>query len=499
MQPEGLRSWSLRRRLVSAVVAEKPDLIYALTDADVAIASAAARQCDAAVFRSPNLRSAGAVDVIDIAPSDMRFSASPAGAGSSNHSPLDTSGPSQPEPGRHAGVRIVLAYRSTPTTPARFLRAAMERAGIDVVHVEVLDWTTIPSDAACVLIVESPYPAHDVIGTNPGMPVVLWAHHGEHHTDAHLRLVRRYDVDAVLLAHSWHLAHRYPVPVHRFPFGVPMGIVDASKPWSDRRFDVAFVGSMAPGAEAHRGRMQILGQAEELFGTSRVATKSGVSPEEMFETYASARVVVNDGGTRHHPITMRVFESVGSGALLATTSTPGLDQILTPGMDYLEIDVDTAGVAISNAIDDGRAVRMAASGCAVAEGRHLYDHRVDELLEIVEGTRHGPSASLPRVGDSTYARAVDAHVEIGTVAAIGVPDLRQELPLRAVWVDPSSGDRTYDAVVIGTVHHIQDASLADAVRYIVFDEASATSTGIRAWLADYRPSAIESSTGGIVT
>ena len=107
--------------------------------------------------------------------------------------------------------------------------------------------------------------------------------------------------------------------------------------------------------------------------------------------------------------------------------------------------------------------------------------------------------ALPPIGDSSFARSLDALVEVGTVAAIGMPGLGGELPLRTVWSDPSPGDRTYDAVVIGTLQHIDEAALADAVRYIVFEDGSEPGDGIRRWVSRHHPDATESASGGIVT
>ena len=71
------------------------------------------------------------------------------------------------------------------------------------------------------------------------------------------------------------------------------------------------------------------------------------------------------------------------------------------------------------------------------------------------------------------AEAIDERVEIETVAAFGVPQVAAELPLRSVWVDPSPGVRSYDAVVIGPEMNVRvDEAVADAVRYVVVDETS---------------------------
>lgn len=498
-QSSGTRSRSLHRRLVQAIVEEGPDLIYVFSLSDMPWAIEAADRSGAAVVRSPSLPSAGEHDIVNLAPANLRLSSSPAGPGGINHTPLDKREPWSPEPGRHTGIRVVLAYRATDTTPARYLRSAMVRAGIDVLPVETIDWKVIPPDVACVVIVESPYPALDVIGQNSDIPVLLWAHHGEHHTDAQLRIVERYGVDAILLAHSWHLAHRFPVPVHRFPFGVPEEILDSTVPWRKRSYDVAFVGSLSSESSAHRDRRQILRQVSEVVGEDRVVMRSEVSPEELGATYSDARVVINDGGTRHHPITMRVFEAAGSGSTLVTTPTPGLDQLMSPGDDFVEMDVSDAGSTIAELLvgSDGEAI--ARRGFQTMHGRHRYDHRVDELLQIATMTEHRPATWTQSRGSSPLALAVDAELEIGSIAAIGAPGFALELPRRAVWSDVAPGERTYDAVVIGRPESLDEAVLDDAVRFVIFDASSQVGPQVHGWLAANRSEAELSSMDGIVT
>src|SRR5690606_25211691 len=108
--------------------------------------------------------------------------------------------------GRHRGRRLGLVRRATAVTPGRYLEAALRRAGVDVVVADRIDWALLAGVEA-VVVVESLLPPFPIVGDNPGTPVLFWAHHGEHHTAMHRRLVRRYRADAVLLAHSWHLAH----------------------------------------------------------------------------------------------------------------------------------------------------------------------------------------------------------------------------------------------------------------------------------------------------
>jgi hypothetical protein len=466
-QPASMRQGSFERRLVAAASDLDPKLVYAANEAAVPLAVAVAEATGAAVVSDPRHRDAGTRDVIHLAPDRAEFFESPAGPGLPFHTTKDDRDAWTPQPGRYEGRKIVIAYRPTETTPARALHAALDRAGFAVQHSgDQLDWAEVDPDAEAVVFVESPYPALDITGTNPGVPVLLWAHHGEHHTDTHLRLIARYGVDAVLLAHSWHLAHRYPVPVHRFPFAVDPELLDGSRPWTDRRLDVAFVGAAAaPYAE----RRRMIEALETALPPDRLSIADGVTPEELAADYGDARIVFNDGGTRHHPITMRVFEAVGSGAGLLTEDAPGLQLLFTPVEHYRELRPESIVATVNELLADPGTADMAEAAYHHAGGRHTYDHRVDELIAIAAAT--SPAAPrAPEAPASEIAAAIADDVEVMTVAAYGLPDLAAELPLHAVWIDPAPGTRGYDAVAIGSDRHeTVAAARGDAVRYLYIE------------------------------
>lgn len=481
IQPKPLRIRNYHSRLVSAVVDTAPQLIYAVDEVGVQLATRAAPAAGAAVVRPPDLPDAGPYDIVGLAPSDPTLSSSPAGQGSSNHTVRGDRVPPSPIPGRWTGMRVTLAYRRTPTTPARFLEAALVRAGIHIDTTDEPDFDRLPADTDFVVIVESPLPALDARG-RPDVPVLFWAHHGEHHTPMQLRILERYHVDAVLLAHSWHLAHRFPVPVHRFPFAMAPELLDGSRPWRDREVMAAFVGRAPAGEPIYRERRELLDRIAGRLGVERVCFVDGVSPERLAAIYSDTRVVVNEGGTRHHPITMRVFEAIGSGALLATTPTPGLDCLLASGDDFVEIDIESGAERVESLANSIEGERIAMNGFATVRQRHTYDHRVDELVEIAASTIHRTDRRLPPAGDSKPAQLVDRHPDIGSVAVYGASELCAELPLRSAWADPPPGERRYDAVVMidpGASDTI--AAIEQAVRYIFV--ANDHSEDLHTWLA----------------
>ena len=149
----------------------------------------------------------------------------------------------------------------------------------------------------------------------------------------------------MLLAHSWHLAHRFPVPVHRFTFGVAPELVDAGVPWAERKYAVSMVGGqLRRQGGAYERRQRLVEELEQAFGEDNTAFVSDVSAQEMAGLYAQAKTIINEGGTRHYPITMRVLESIGSGAILVTDDLPGTD-LIVDRKHYFVLDDDVVSLS----------------------------------------------------------------------------------------------------------------------------------------------------------
>ncbi len=375
----------------------------------------------------------------------------------------------------------------------------MRRAGITVVEGDAaLDWDTIPPDTAAAVFVESPYPAAEVRGHNPGIPVLFWVHHGEHHLATNLRLADRYRADAVLMAHSWHLAHRFPVPVHRFPFAVAPELARAGIPFEQRRFDIAMVGAgVAADGGRYNRRGRLVKALEAAFPTTS-AFHYGIPPDEMADLYGNSRVVLNEGGDRHHPITMRVFEAIGAGALLLTDPAPGLDLLFDPAWHY-ELVGDDVAAQVGDLLARVDTPRRAEDARRHAMDHHRYDHRVNELVEIVKETSRVARPPAPDLGD--LARAVHADVEVDEVLMFGAAEAAAELTDRVVWrgeqLDPVGRTDQVDAVVIGADSDVAfERAIAAARRYVYVEGRTAASVArqVRA----LRPDAEITSWGSVV-
>ncbi len=433
MQPKGMRRRLHHARLADAVRATKPDIVYPTSEAAVAVAASAVSGTDATVVRDPRWPNAGPRDLVDLAPHNPELSVSPAGPGGRYLTPADEREPYTPEPGRYKHMRIALCYRKTDTNPGKYLEAAMLRAGIQVdLHTDEIDWRRVPADTNAALFVEGPYPALQVKGLNPGIPVIFWVHHGEHHIPTNLRLVERYGAHAVLLAHSWHLAHRFPVPVHRFTFGVAPELVDASIPWKERKYDVSMVGGqLRRKGGTYARRQQLVDALEDALGKKHTAFLSDISAQEMAELYAEARMILNEGGTRHYPITMRVLESIGSGAILVTDDLPGTD-LIVPRNQYFVLEDDVVAQVKRLLARPDEMTAIAAEAREFAMGRHTYDHNVDDLVEIIQGI-DAPVATASTHKLSDMAALIDEDVEVQRLAQFGLPRLATELSSREVW------------------------------------------------------------------
>ena len=136
----------------------------------------------------------------------------------------------------------------------------------------------------------------------------------------------------------------------------------------------------------------------------------------MADLYARARLVLNEGGTKHLPITMRVFEAVGSGAHLVTDPLPGTELLLGAG-SWSQLDDEHVREQVETLAADSATRERAAAASTVARARHTYDHRVDELLDVLLSTTASPDQ---RPDEAGLGRLLADDVEVQTVAGVDV-------------------------------------------------------------------------------
>lgn len=487
--PSTAHAHFLRKRMVDASAAMGADIYLPLHEDVLEVAIDAARRTGAVVQRWPQMDDAGEVDAIWLAPTRPEVASPVSGLGPTfvpGHDPE----PYVPEPGRHSGGRAVICYRKTQANPGRYLESALMRSGLDVrVETDNIDLGTIDPATRFVIFVESPYPPIEVSGSTR-VPILFWVHHGEHHLFPNVRLTDRYSADAVLLAHSWHLAPWFPAPVHRFPFAVAPELVPPTKPLSDRRYDVAMVGSKLRGdAWQYRRRRQLIEGLESQMDEDRVCFAEGVTPEEMAAIYGDSRVVLNEGGVRHYPITMRVFEAVGSGAALLTDPVPGLDMLFQPTDEYalLTTNVVESVEWLVDDLDDTQG--MVDRARERAGGHHTYDHRVDQLMSIAADL---PKREvIPTAPFTELARLIDRDVEVQRIVHDDADDLAEQLSDREIWpISERAGRLTpasMDAAVVTKGDATELTVFLDSARRYIY--ATDRVSGLEEYVAENRPSA----------
>jgi hypothetical protein len=156
-----------------------------------------------------------------------------------------------------------------------------------------------------------------------------------------------------------------------------------------------------------------------------------VTADVMADMYAKARIVVNEGGTRHFPITMRVLEAVGSGAVLLSDRLPGMEVLLEAGSEYAVLSPDVVAdvKALLSDIDGMQA--MVDRALERSLGTNTYDHRVDELIQIADEVEKREIPSAPEV--SAMAELIRRDAEVQKIVHYGAPELVDELPDREIW------------------------------------------------------------------
>jgi hypothetical protein len=437
----GERLRAIEHPLVDGDAGLPPEVIWAETSRLIEVADRAAAPIGSWVARRPDW-SAAARDHLLATPADPALSV-PVGRSTPERSPWDLHTGPTPE-GRHHQRVVVLAFRSTPSGPGHYLAKALTRAGVEVRMTDRIDLSQ-HTDADAVLLVESPTPPIEITGHSE-VPIVFWVHHGEHHLDGNLRLAARYGADLVLMAHSWHLALRFTARVERFPFGVAPELVPPDPPaYVQRPYDLAFVGSVA--GSAYERRRSLISQARESL--DRVEVAEGISPLDMAVLYGRSRSVLNEGGTRHRPITMRVFETIGAGALLVTEPAPGLE-LLFDGLYATVNEQGLAGEDLRSLLAGPEAAGMAAAAHDHALTAHTYDHRVDLLFRLVDevGTAATPRAAATGSDPVTAFLAANPYGQ-RILDATGEVDA----PGREVWRMSDLGDApapgSFDTVVLG--------------------------------------------------
>lgn len=224
------------------------------------------------------------------------------------------------------------------------------------------------------------------------------------HMELYWRAILGRAFDKVFLAQNKAVtpASRLGVNASWLPLAAPSYLIPSLGSFPQRKFDIAFVGSMSPGS--HRAKVM-----EHLSQRFKVAPYQNYqTPAEMMETYSTARIVVNI--PVRNDLNMRAFEGPAAGAFLVTPSLDGLQEILPTELYGVVLGQSPSDFvdAVGRALDlDDLPERADAARSVICE-HHTYQRRAEHVL-------HTLSTSMKRtVSGSAQARALAlAHTRAG--------------------------------------------------------------------------------------
>lgn len=183
---------------------------------------------------------------------------------------------------------------------------------------------------------------------------------------------------------------------------------------TEKRYGLIFAGSISPDHKLRAESLRALGESVpvDIFGTvpeeftqprswlgrirqsllgkpkSKITLHPALWGMEMYRVMSESRIVFNRHIDAAGPYAnnLRLYEAVGSGSLLLTDWKQNMDEIFTPGRECVTYRdtaecVEQAKYYLQN---DAEREAIAQAGRRRLLQEHTYEHRVGELLQIIE-------------------------------------------------------------------------------------------------------------------
>lgn len=284
--------------------------------------------------------------------------------------------------------KVILCYGKTPTSPGRYLEEGFRELGVPLeVVTDELDGNQIPADEyEGIIFIESPKAPIARNMDSCGLPRMFWIHHGKHHLKKNLELIRNYQPNIILMAHSLHLAKHFPVEVCFFPFAVASGIFNSRRTWDKRAYNTAFVGRTDK--SFYRVRNRNLRRIRYYMRRRNKPYRfvQNVTPEQMAQIYSNAKIVFNQSSDKvPETMNMRIFEALGCGALLLTNEVPKQEKLFKKDVHYIIFNGprDMMRKLSFYLSRPDLASKIANQGYRHVMNLHTYAHRAQTALEML--------------------------------------------------------------------------------------------------------------------
>ena len=191
-----------------------------------------------------------------------------------------------------------------------------------------------------------------------------------------------------------------------FPLASPI----ESPRHGERSIDVGYIGST--NWNLYPERKKLLQVITETVDNHVIGTRSA---DEMLQIYSSSKIVFNQ--SLKNDINMRIFETMGAGALLITNPIHenGMEELFSEGTDYVTyVDVKDLKNKIQHfLLNESERNAIALSGMTKVHALHTYSARASEIVGLSTSglaktgyTRMEESAALISMG--MYADAIES-------------------------------------------------------------------------------------------
>lgn len=269
-------------------------------------------------------------------------------------------------------VKLIFGY--TPYTPGRYLQDAFKRCGVNLVdkNEDISIWIESPMKSV------SPE-----IKTMKGLKI-CWIHHGANRIKENMAVMGNIKPDLVLMSHSLFLADKINYQTAFFPFGVDP-IFIKNNYWKNRPVDIAFVGN---GGKRLKN-VQYTNRCETIEKAALIAKKMKIKVdfnrrifrEDMARLYSKSKIVLNPVHNTIPSINMRLWETMGCGALSLTDYAENQD-LMFKDKKHLKV-IDNIEENIEWALNSEEAQRIANKGHKCVTKHHTYEHRVQLIFDLL--------------------------------------------------------------------------------------------------------------------
>lgn len=182
-----------------------------------------------------------------------------------------------------------------------------------------------------------------------------------------------------------HLAKNFSVNISFFPLAVPETIFSPGPALHARSLGISFVGNIK--GELYANRKQNLEVIRQSFPGIPAFFGKGIYLKHLASLYQQSKIVYND--SINQTMTLRIFEALGTNALVISDSVPEQDIVLTRNMHYVYYESPRQLIKKIRhfSVQLHHAQRIADQGHRWAMKHHTFSVRAAQLVALFQRFR----------------------------------------------------------------------------------------------------------------